>query len=445
MISFSDYLTEFADANMEKLYDHLQKIGYPKFKKITSKAVFVYVPKSDRNTAMEDLASKLGGKIDKSPEMMRKFSSIGAIGFDSGPYEGLTVGVKPDASGGLKTDEQETLAGIFIVTKLMNPKTDYSFEDLEKFGDTNTVSKFKIGSMYEKAGKGWINSSTVIAEKLYALYKGHKFQVHQRSGSKFEANISKAAKELIKKSGHVMGLDKWNPADIWLVKKGFENTKFNQFKTIQELNAWIQEQHVAKNVIGVSLKQVGKTAKTEIFNAGKAPEIRYDGFDVGKSGFAAAMNGTIYFNAGDFVLRSFGRPVSINAEINGKMAQGGKVGSGPLFNIVKRYAPRFKTPTHQEIARVYKKTPMKIVKRLYDGMHKYDPVNARKFKSAEEFASFISKKPNELIYVISKTQVCDVLDAVGSMSKQTRNHFVSSIIAYASSSTEISSMFIKVS
>lgn len=430
---------------MERLYSELQKHGYNKFVQKTKQAVFVYVPKSERSIAIADISEKLGGRINKSPELMRKFSSLGAITFDKGPFEGLVVGVKPDMAGGLKTDEQETLAGIFIATKLVKPNTDFSLEDLKKYGDANTVSAYKIDKMYEKAGKGWIQSSTTIAETLYKIYKGNKYQIHQRSGSRFEANISNAAKNLIKKSGHVMGLDKWNPADIWMVKPGFEKTNFNKFQTIQELNAWVEEQFNAKTVVGVSLKQVGKTAKTEVFNSGKAPEIHYNGFDVGKTGFEKAINATVFFNGGSFVLRSFGRPVSINAEINGALAQGGKVGSGPLFNIIKRYYPRFNTPTHQQIARDYKANPIKVVTTIYDYMKKLDPSSARKFKDVYQFADFIKKKPNELIYVISKLQSSEAIAAVNSMSKSVRDTFVSAIIAYASSSTEISSMFIRVS
>lgn len=443
MIRFKQFIREFAD--MDKLYGQLTKAGYPKYKQVSKKAVFVYVPKSDRAVAMDDIAKKLGGVIDKDPTVMRKFSSIGAVGFEDGPYEGMHVGVKPDTSGGLKTDEQETLAGIFISAKLRKPDTEYSFEDLQKYGDTYTMSAYKIAKLYDKAGKGWINSSTVIADKLYTLYKGQQFNVHQRSGSKFEANISKAAKVLIKKAGHVMGLDKWNPADIWLVKKEFEKTDFSQFKTIKELNAWIETHHKKKNVIGVSLKQVGKTAKTQIFNSGKAAEVRYSSYDVGKKGFPNAINGTIHFNNGSFVLRSFGRPESISAEINGAMAQGGKVGSGPLMNIVKRYNPRFSTPTHQQITRDYKNNPLSVVRKLHNHMKRFDPTSARKYKDHVQFHDFIKKKPNELIYVISKLQSSDVIAAILQMNKATKDHFVSSVIAYASSSTEISSMFIKVS
>jgi hypothetical protein len=429
---------------MEPLYHELRRIGYYKFVQKAANTILVYVSKAERFSAMQDIARKLGGIIDKSPVTMRKISSLGGIIFDKAPFKNFLIGIKPDASTGLSTDEQETLAGIFIATKLNNPSTDYSLNDLMKYGDTNVRSKHTIEKLYDKAGKGWILSSTTIAEKMFTLYKGSTFIVHQRSKSVFVDNISAAAKNLIKQSGHVMGLDKWNPADIWLVSPSLERTNFNQFKTIQELNAWIQTQHSAKKVIGVSLKQVGKTAKAEVYNTGNAPVVKYMSYDVGKTGFLNAINATIYFNGGSFVLRSFGRPVSINAEINGKLAQGGKVGSGPLFDIVKRYEKSFKTMTHQDISNLYESKPLQIAQMLLDRMEKIEPATARKY-TANTLLDVIKQKSNDLIYVISKIQSSDIVIAVQQMDAKTKNDFISAIIAYASSSTSISSMFTKVS
>ncbi len=432
---------------MDKLLDHLKRIGYPKFKTPTKQKVLVYVPKSDRMSAMADLEKKLGGYIDKSPEVMRAISSMGGIRFDKGPYQGMLVGIKPDASKGLTTDEQETFAGLFIATKLGKPDTDFSEEDLTKYGDSTTFSKHKASELLMKASPGWVNSSTVIAEKLYPMLKGKKYQVHQRSGSKFEKAISTRAKQLIKESGHVMGLDKWNPADIWLVQPGFQNTNFNQFRSILDLNEWIAENFRKKTVMGISLKQVGKSAKTEVFNDGNKTEVFYMRFDTGKTGFEKAINATVHFKGesdGSFVLRSFGRPESISAEINGALAQGGKVGAGPLFNIMKRFDRSFKTMTHQQISALYKNDPGKVHQMLYDRMKKLEPQQARRF-NATTLGKAITSKPNALIYVISKMQSSDVVMSIEKMPKKKKDELLAAVISYAASSTEISSMFLKVS
>lgn len=445
MIRLDQYLKESTD--MDKLLSQLKKIGYNKFQTPTRKKVLVYVPKSDRMSAMANLEKKLGGFVDKSPEVMRAISSMGGIRFDKGPYKDILVGVKPDQSKGLTTDEQETLAGLFIATKLGNPNTDFSEEDLTKFGESVTFSKHKASALLQKASPGWVSSSTVIAEKLYPMLKSSKLQVHQRSGSKFERAISTRAKQLIKESGHVMGLDKWNPADIWLVKPSFANTNFNQFKSILDLNEWIADNFRKKTVMGVSLKQVGRTAKTEIYNDGKKTDIFYLRFDTGKTGFEKAINATVHFkgdSTGSFVLRSFGRPESISAEINGALAQGGKVGSGPLFNIVRRFDRRFNPMTHQQISALYKSKPSQVYQMVYDRMKRLEPQQAKRF-NAVTLGKVIESKPNALTYVISKIQSSDVVTAVSKMPKKKRDEILAAVISYAASSTEISSMFLKVS
>lgn len=437
---------------MQDLINNLDKQGYSKVKLQTKNTLLVYVPKAERLIAMDDIASKLRGAISKDPVLMRKISSLGAIVFPKGSqYEDYDVGIKPDLSKGLTTDEQESLAGMFIITKLRNPSTTFSLDDIQD-QQRHVNSGFGIEMIYEKAGKAWILSSTTIANTLYPMIKGKTFNVHHRSGSSFVDGISEAAKTLIKQSDHVMGLDKWNPADIWLVHPKHENTDFKKYKSIQELNTWLLDKFKKKEVIGVSLKQAGKTAKVQTFNAktGSDKNIRYKSYDVGKTGFLNTINGTIYYddgisNGASFVIRSFGRPTSVNIEVNGKLAQGGKVGSGPAFNIIKRFDPSFRTLTHQEITSQLNRSPQKIYAMLYERARKLDPATTAKYKKLEDFTQQIENRDNTLIYVISKLQASDILISIMKMSSEKRNKMIGAMISYALSATEISSVFIKVS
>jgi len=428
---------------IEKMQEAVSKLGYTKFKQQTRNTLLVYVPKSERDITLDELAEKMNGVRDKRPETMRKISSAGAVFFPDGPYKDMFLGVKPDASASLTTDEQETLAGIFIATKQAKPDTNFSYTDLESVGDTNTNSRFKISQLYEKAGKGWINSSIVIAETISPFLEG-KYKVQQRSGSPFVTNISNAAQKLIRESGHTMGLDKWNPADIWLVKTNLLTTNFGQFKNIMELNQFLLEKFNNKEIIGVSLKQVGKTAKVQVFNDGPQEQVEFEGFDVGKTGFVKALNGTLYWGGGSMIIRNFGRPENVSGEINGKFAQGGKVGHGPLLNIMKQVVPGFSTTPHQQISSMYNSTPDKLYRHLYSQMKSLDTRVSPSY-TVEEFKADVEAKDNTLNYLISKYQVSDIMQAVKKMNKTQKNKMIRAFIGYASSSTEISSIFYKVS
>lgn len=445
MKSFRTFLLERA-GKAEVLAQRLRRLGFAKQKPSTRTTILVYVPASERAVAMQTLSKGLpGSRVDQSPTTMRKISSLGAIVFDRGPYRGMMVGVKPDKSGGLNTDEQETLAGIFIITKHKSPRTKFSFKDLQTSGDANTISKYKINDLYEKAGKGWLTSATTIAN-TFARYltRGANYTVHQRSGSKFEKNISTAAKTLIAKAGHRMGLDKWNPADIWIVKSGYENTDFSQFDTIIELNSWLVEQFNAKNVLGVSLKQVGTRANVEVYNSGVKEKKEFIKVIQGKTGFVNALNIDVEFDSGSMVIRNFGRPESVSGEINGKFAQGGKVGSGPLFNIIKRFDSSFDTKTHQEISTMYENNPKQVYDHLYNQMKKLDKDTASKY-NREEYEKAIEAKKNTMNYIISRWQCSDISHSLNGMKKEQRDDFINAALGYASSSTEISSIFYKVS
>ena len=445
MQSFKSFLTERVNM-IDQLEQELRKHGYVKFKHTTKTTILTYVPASERGTALQDIAKKIpGSRIDKSPTIMRKISSLGGIKIDTGPYAGMLIGIKPDKSGGLKTDEQETLAGIFIITKFKNSRTKFSFEDLETYGDANTTSAHKIADLYEKAGKGWINSSTIIANTFVKYMKrGFNYTIHQRSASRFENAISKRAQELIKQSGHRMGIDKWNPADIWIVKDGLELTNFDNFKTMLELNEWVLEKFNSKEVMGVSLKQVGTRATVQVYNDGVKEDKAFSQIIYGKSGFANALSIDIEFDGGSMVVRNFGRPESVSGEINGKFAQGGKVGSGPLFNIIKRIDPNFQTKTHQEISQMYESDPMPVYKHLYDQMKKLDPTTQKQY-TLDEYTRFVEGKSNTMNYIISRWQTSDIAHSINAMTADKKNELVNAALGYASSSTEISSIFYKVS
>lgn len=427
-----------AAANLQK---KLKAAGFNKIVQKTRNLALVYVDPKTRKIEFENLLGLLQkdqGYLDNSPTTMRRVSSMGAIAFEGGPFKGLMVGIKPDKSQALSTDEQETLQGIFIATKLAFPRTTFTYEDLEKYGDANVSSRYKIATLYEKAGKGWIQSSTNAANAIAGLYSGI-YKVQQRSGSRFENRLSNAAKKLIKESGHVMGLDKWNPADIWLVKPSLVEQKFDTFKSIVELNEFLLEKYKSKEIIGVSLKASGKTVKVEVFNDGVKNEINFTEINVGN--FATALAANVKFAGGSIDIRNFGRPESVSGEIAGKYAAGGKIGAGPLMRVMKSIVPTFETPTHQQISAMDEN---EVITYLYTMMKRLAP-NQAVAMSQDEYRDVVLNKSNKVNYMISRYQNSDILLALSKMSTDKKNDFIDKVLSYASSSTEISSIFIKVS
>lgn len=436
---------------IDKLEHELRKLGYSNIKRKNRTTVLVYVPRSDRNVVLDDLASKFDSEIDTSPKTLNNISSVGAVKLDGGKYAGYMIGVKPDMSRALVVDEHETLAGIFIATKLANSATKFSLEDLKKHGDKAIVSKYKIDDLYEKAGKGWINSSTIVANAIAPHSKG-QYQVHHRSGSKFLTKLYARAKTLLKDSDHQMSFlnniqnDKWNPGDIWLIKPPYANHDFSKYTSIAELNQFLESKFDSKDIISISLKLVKKTAKVETFNKKKLPPIKYEGYDLGKTGFVNAMNGTVYFSGQSMVIRSFGRPQAVSAEINGKMAQGGKVSGNALADVWTNHDKGFKLTSHHQIIADYQSDPTKVFGTLYQHMIDLDKASLSKYPDLDAFISAIkSRDNNELIYLISKTQVSELVKSLNKMTQKDRDALVGELVSYAMSATDVSSVFYKIS
>lgn len=439
MLRFRNFLLELTDPAM---YDKLAQLGYEKVKQgVTKSTLFVYVPKPQREVALKDIAAKLNAPIDDSRKA-KNLSSIGAIALPGNIY----IAVKPDVDKSLTTDEQESLAGLYIATIMNYPNTDFTYDELVKYGDVSLHSKYDANSLYEKASKTWLRSSETVAKTVYQYIRGRSYQVHQRSRSKFVTNISAAAQRLVKASGVNARLDKWNPSDVWLVSDGLVSTDFSQFKTIGELNGWMLDQFKSKNLIGVSLKAVGKTAKIEEFNVEQktARNIKYESYNLGRTGFINAMDMTVFFDQGAMNIRAFGRPQNVSGDIVGKKARGGKIGAGQLFSVVRKYNKDFSTPSDKQIAASFTKNPETVTSNLYQKMKKLVPQEAANV-TEREFHDIVMKKDNALTYVISKTQVADIAIAIDGMSRANKNAMLEEMFDYAASSLSISSVFIKVS
>ena len=134
----------------------------------------------------------------------------------------------------------------------------------------------------DKTPIGWMESARIIANFIYGneqhmKIRGNKFEFHR--GSEFTKNIYKCLKNARDVTGIKMNDDKWNPADIWAVKKGFDEGIYAPGKwigkEIPDLNAQLERDFDAGNLYGISLKKVeeGKHAKSSLINDSKTESI----------------------------------------------------------------------------------------------------------------------------------------------------------------------------
>jgi hypothetical protein len=179
-----------------------------------------------------------------------------------------------------------------------------------------------------------IQTVNKIFQDVPGAKSGKQYKFYR--GGTFVDSIYEAWRRHKKGSG-ITGDDKWNPADIWMIKKTHRH-KFD-FPSLQEYNAYMYEVFANANCVGISLKKLGKGEQpnSKIFNAGKPITAEFTGVKLGQT-MIDSKDIYIQYKSegkpGEVQLRNFSsRPVtsSWQGEIKGKAAAGGKIGGGVIF------------------------------------------------------------------------------------------------------------------
>lgn len=207
---------------------------------------------------------------------------------------------------------------------------------------TKTVADADCDRTLQACLKGldeaWFSSVIRTANQIFAdvpgASSGKSFKFYR--GGRFVNDIYDEWRRMKNGSG-ISGDDKWNPADIWMVKKGFKLQ--TGWKTLRDYNRYIYDAFANTELIGISLKKLAKdgAAHSKFFNNGKPLTATFTGTKLGINMFDSK---DIYIKfksegkEGEIQLRNFSsRPVpsSWQGEIKGKTAAGGKIGGGVIF------------------------------------------------------------------------------------------------------------------
>lgn len=450
---------------INKVADKCKALGYSKvgigkasgFSKATLNTVVVYVGKGERLIETENLVKGLkefGAYHDTTRASTNKVST-GLVLFTADHYNKLEVALKEDKTSDITTDEQESLAAYYTACKFKKPTTDFEFKD---FNGLAVESSFEVQALLKKANKSWHLSSRLVAERLYKEYRGKTFTISQRSARKFADKMGKAADKLVKKAGFTMQQDKWNPSDMWMVNSSLLNTDFNQFQSIQELNQFIYKNFEAKKLIGVSLKKVGKDLKFETYNypTATAKAVTIEGYYLGKRDVYSANGVYIAYNNGsEIFIRDFaGNGKNVSGEIKGKMAAGGKVGGGEMRESIKMANKSAKFTDPSLIESMLDKGEQDNLLSLYYDLASSLAKNTRQnspLPSRTELANilfgndrFENDRDREKHFK-SKIMSMEIMNYLSQLSNDKAAKVLAAMISYASSQTEISSTFIKIS
>ena len=285
----------------------------------------------------------------------------------------------------------------------------------------------------------WIKSAEASAKIILSNFKsGKKVRFHR--GSKWVKTLEETFNRLNKQHGSAFSdINKWSPADIYLISDAGSKIDFNKAKNLTDLNSMMFSALKSKDVVGISLKKVVGNGHLSFYNVGdKKKKIEFKDYTVGKTGFFNSKDTFIFFEVdGQLQMRTF---PSFQGEIKGKNASQGKIGYGGIASIIRTKLNAMAPDINATKAKI-KAKDADFLKSFYDlyinlskdgGKVKYDEFVKKSYELNEEW--MLSKYlGSSLIDTLLNTRV-----------KDGRNLFVSAIVDYAASSTDLSGPFAKI-
>ena len=335
----------------------------PRAKKVVE--MVVYVPQAKRVTAAANIQASLDGEgiiaeiLPKETEL-----DVYLIG-DVKKY--IRILVKPNGSkgsggGAAATAIQEAAQCVYAAMRYeCGEKEIYTEEDLKCGMDHVDVGGTKLEDIMGLP-KEWKEGSLKGANEIFKKVggSGYKFV---RGDSDIDDGSIKDAFKRVKGQTNLSSEDKWNPADIWMVKKSeiaAIKKHLDGENTIDCLNNALLQRFNDGSLIGISLKKIEGDAKMDVKNnqpaaVRKANEAaHYEKYDLT---FTSSMDVYLYYGSGSFEkfqARNFGGSTKGDwkLELKGKSAAQGKVQGAVVIELLKNAGfaniSQFKIPTWAE-------------------------------------------------------------------------------------------------
>jgi hypothetical protein len=345
-------------------------------------------------------------------------------------------GAEKAAGAGSKITTLSESAQCVYAQALWNGTKDYNDTDLkEAYASVDVDEKFEnILNLSES----WKKSCIIGAQLLYKKFGKKNYTFHR--GSSWVKNLENAFAKLNKLDKFFSNLNKWSPADIYMLSPVGAQIKFDQsINDIVELNKVLYEALVSGDIIGISLKKMAKGGKIDFYNYDEEKKlIEFDKFTTGNQGFFSSKDIYIYFTVnGKVQFRTFSEPTSWQGEIKGKIANGGKLGYGPIQGVLRRLGLKQLTDVKVLKSAIAKMDPI-MLKKFYENYSRY--ANDSKKISYDEFKDQV--ETNGKPWLFSKYIGLELIDIITDANKQ--DDFITGSIQYASSQSELSAPFIKI-
>jgi hypothetical protein len=358
-------------------------------------------------------------------------------------------GGKGSGAGAEDTKMNESSVCLWCAVYSQYGKADIStviknYSNVKSLYDVDETDK----KMISQTDDLWLKHYERTAEFLVkGLFKNGDYIFHR--GSDLVEMINKKFSELNKKMEvPFSNINKWSPADIWVIKKGFK-LDISECQTIDCLNRDLLNALKDRKLIGISLKKSLNSVHQTNFNVGEKREaMQWNGFRLkaAKQGSNIMSSKDVYILGKgeddiEMQLRTFDDLSGWQGELIGKVAKYGKISLGPINMILKDLSLDSITSNNTMLVQFMRDKNQKYIEELYDTFSKYaDPGMTR-----ENFIVTVSSKETKADYLYSKYMGVKLIDILMKTTSKNRNSFTQGVVGYALSNTKNSAPFIKVS
>ena len=437
------------------LFDVKNPNENPRAKKVLE--MVVYVPQTKRVTAAANIQTSLDGDgvkvkiLEKETEL-----DVYLIG-DVKKY--IRILVKPNGSkgsggGSAATAIQESAQCVYAAMRYYcGEKEIYTIEDLQcgmKYADVGGTKLEEIMGIPKEWKEGSVKGANEIFEKVGG--SGYKFL---RGDRDLDDGAIKKAFGRVKGQTNLSSEDKWNPADIWMVKES-EIAEIKKHldgeNTIDCLNNALLQLFNEEKLIGISLKKIEGTPKMDPKNnqsvaVRKANEkAKYEKYDLT---FTSSMDVYLYYGPGQFdkfQARNFGGSSKGDwkLELKGKSAAQGKVQGAVVVELLKNAGftniNQFNIPTWAESDPNASKSK-DITIEIYDLLKEYNAKGLDQTKK-QEINMKVEIDTQDKSWRYSKLAGLRFLDWLNTSCKD-KDMAMKELYLYASSQSDKSSVYYK--
>lgn len=309
-----------------------------------------------------------------------------------------------------------------------------------------------VAEIRRKLSNDWFQSSAVIANHLTTkLYGGKDYVFHRNSVEvrkvydKFKAINSKLPKDQ-----KFSQADKWQPADIWAIKRGF-TFKLGSIKTLEQLNHYLRELIDKQQALPLSLKKASST-RPNIIGIGTNKELRsgvkeiepveYTGFliNTGRTNMLSSKNVQIKFKQGHkegyVTIRNSSPGAPTNGEVQMKSANHnlGKINRDSIIATINPLATKkigqYNPTTLRDAS--YRLDP-DLIKKTHELASRLDPTNRVTLDELTEHVTTkasAAKSPDK-DWLNSKYQGLIILDGFASIPEADKTTAVQQIFTKA--------------